>query len=298
MKNYTNFYSNKKILVTGGAGFIGSHLVDMLVNLGATVTVLDNFITGNIQNIQQSMHAITLINGDIRDYGTCLTACSNQDIIFHLAAMVSVQEATENPLACHATNGTGTINLLEAALQQGVNTCIFSSSSAVYGTRNNANKETDPCNPSSIYGTSKLIGEEYMRLYAQRGLKTLCLRYFNVFGDRQQFDSPYAGVVARFKAAMQAGQSITIFGTGLQTRDFIPVEKVVDYNLASPLLENHQLNGQAVNIASGISITLLELIKRLEVELATTAIVQFKPARTGDIAYSYADCTKRSTLFN
>lgn len=292
-----HFYANKNVLVTGGAGFIGSHLVDKLVSLGANVTVLDNFITGDIDNLQQSMHAVTVIDGDIRDYATCLTACNKQDIIFHLAAMVSVPEATENPLACHATNVTGTMHLLEAAYQQKVQTCIFSSSSAVYGYKNNANQETDICNPSSIYGTSKLIGEEYMRLYAQKGLQTVCLRYFNVFGDRQQYDSPYAGAVARFKAALQAQQPITIFGNGLQTRDFIPVEHVVQYNLASPLLAAQHLNGQAINIASGTSITLLDLIKQLETELKTEAIVQFKPARTGDIINSYADCTKKDELF-
>lgn len=285
-------FKNKKVLVTGGAGFIGSHLVDKLVELGADVTVLDNLSTGSLENLRKSQNKINFINGDITNYKVCINACENQEIIFHLAAMVSVPESIENPILCYTINVNGTINLLEAAKNQDVKKFIFSSSSAVYGATEGINKETDECNPISPYGLSKLIGENYCSYYA-KFFDTVSLRYFNVYGDRQRDDSPYSGVIARFRAQMQKNAPITIFGDGEQMRDFIHVSNVVNYNLKATLLKKEFLNGQPFNIASGKSKTILELVEELKSEYKNyRAEVLFKPARQGDIKVSLADCSK------
>ncbi len=289
-----SFYKNKRALVTGGAGFIGSYVVEQLVALGAQVTVLDNLSTGTKENIDHILHNITLLEGDITDLKTCLLAATNKDIIFHLAADVSVPASLENPYHCYQTNVTGTLNVLEAARKSHVQRVVFSSSSAVYGTQSGICSETTPCKPTSPYGHSKLLGELLCAHYAQvLKVGTVCLRYFNVYGERQNPHGMYAAVVAKFKDAMKRNQPITLFGDGSQTRDFIPVEQVAQANLKLGTLPHSELTGQIFNIGTGTSITINELFKKLKQEFPDYAHEpQYVPARLGDIQHSSADCSK------
>jgi nucleoside-diphosphate-sugar epimerase len=293
-----SYYKDKQVLVTGGAGFIGSHIVESLVSYGAQVTVLDNLSTGNIENIAHLLDKIMFVHGSITDSRTCLDASRNKSHIFHLAAFISVPQSIENPKLCHEINVTGTFNLLEAAHLNNVQRFVFSSSSAVYGTADGPCSETTPCNPTSPYGFSKLIGEYLCKQYAQNfGLETVCLRYFNVFGQRQNPNGAYAAVVAKFKDLMQHHKPITIFGDGLQTRDFIPVQQVAYTNLLLGMLPAHTVSGELFNVASGTSITLLELLNTLKIEFPNyTLAPNFAPERPGDIRHSTAVCTKLQTL--
>lgn len=292
------FYKDKQVLITGGAGFIGSHLTEKLVELGAHVTVFDNLSSGNLANLAHVRHAVHLLQDDITNRVACAKAVMAKDIIFHLAAFVSVPASVEDPIACSKTNVDGTLHLLDAARHAGIKRFIFSSSSAVYGNKNAPCTEQDPCVPTSPYGLSKLIAEFYCRLYAEQfNLPTVCLRYFNVYGKRQRPDGPYAGVFAKFKKSMAENEPITIFGDGLQTRDFVAVHQVVYANLIMAMLNASECNGQAVNIASGKSITLLQLLEQLKQQFPLyNQPPVFQPARSGDLAYSQANCTKYHTL--
>lgn len=292
------FYKNRPVLVTGGAGFIGSQLVDALVMLGAHVTVLDNFSTGTKENLDAVRNNIKIIHGDITNFDTCLLATRNAEIIFHLAALVSVPESCKEPHACHAINVTGTHNLLEAARQNSKTPpqrFIFSSSAAVYGPHEGICTETAPCDPCSPYGFSKLMGELYCRQYALTyGLETTVLRYFNVYGPRQKANT---GVVAHFKHCLETGIPLTIHGDGLQERDFVPVQNIVTANL---LLGTRQpaLPGNIFNIATGTSISLISLVNRLKAQYPDYPHpITFAPARPGDIRHSAADCSKFKAFF-
>ncbi len=288
-----DFFTNCKVLVTGGAGFIGSHLTHRLVELGSQVTVLDNLSTGKKENLYDIMNRITFIKGDITNPETCMRATKNQKVIFHLAAQISVSESLKNPIFCFQTNVTGTLNLLQAACQYDIERFILISSSAVYGQKSEPCKETDICNPSSPYGYSKFIAEQLVAQYVHLfNVHALCLRYFNVWGERQNPEGQYAAVVAKFKNYMQKNLPITIFGNGLQTRDFMYVGDVVQSTLAMACIPLPLFQGQAVNIATGKSITLLELIKQLKQEFPQyTGAITFAPERTGDIKHSSADCS-------
>lgn len=293
-----NYYKGKKVLVTGGAGFIGSYITEALVSHGAKVTVLDNLSTGNLANLAQVHENITFINGSITDMQTCLDATRGKSHIFHLAAFISVPQSLINPDQCHTINVDGTFNMLEAARQNNVQRFVFSSSSAVYGTTDSPCSETTPCNPTSPYGFSKLIGEYLCKQYALNfSIESVCLRYFNVFGQRQDPNGPYAAVVAKFKDLMQHNKPITIFGDGQQTRDFVPVEQVAHTNLLLGMLPAHTVNGELFNVASGTNITLLELIHILKKEFPDyTLAPNFAPERPGDIRHSTAVCTKLAAL--
>jgi len=208
-----DFYENLPVLVTGGAGFIGSHLVKKLIELGADVTILDTE-TNRTKNLQQVRDKIHFIQASVTDFDICLASTKNKKIVFHLGAFVSVPESVENPQACHNININGTFNLLEACRLNNTKRFVFSSSAAVYGPTQKVCTESDSCNPTSPYGTSKLIGELLCKQYAQNyGLQTICLRYFNVFGKNQNPNGAYAAVVAKFMDQIEQNKPITIFAT-------------------------------------------------------------------------------------
>ncbi|MFC1842756.1 NAD-dependent epimerase/dehydratase family protein [Candidatus Dependentiae bacterium] len=298
LQKMKTFYKDLPVLVTGGAGFIGSHIVEKLVTLGAKVTIIDDLSSGNIQNLKNLKGKIKFICKSIVNMDACLKATKNQAVIFHLAAFISVPESMENPTLCHQVNVDGTFNILQAARINGVKKLVFSSSAAIYGPTELVCKENMTPNPQSPYGTTKLMGEYYCKQFANNfGLKTITLRYFNVFGQRQNPNGAYGAVVAKFTDLMGKNKPVTIFGDGLQTRDFIPVQDVVEANLTVAMLESKFMNGQAFNIGTGKSISLLELVALLKKDFPKyNKEMQFKPARTGDIKHSSADCSKYQSL--
>lgn len=294
-----SFYTNKKILVTGGAGFIGSHLVEKLIKLGAQITVLDNLSTGSLYNLKAVTNKINFIEGDIRSFKKCIEATYDQDIIFHEAAFVSAPESVKKPYDCYEINVHGTINILNAMYANEVEKLLFASSAAVYGNTNEICIETMECDPESPYGSSKLAGEKYCQQYSKKhGLQTLSLRYFNVWGDRQDPNGSYAAAIAKFKYQMQNNLPITIYGDGLQTRDFIHVSKIVEANLNLAMLDKENLNGQPINIATGQSSSLLEMINELRKNYPNyTKEITFAPVRLGDIKYSSASNQKLTSFY-
>lgn len=295
MKQY---YQHKKVLVTGGCGFIGSHLVETLVRYGAQVTILDDLSSGSLENIASCAESVTFINGSITDKKICQKAVDGKSHVFHLAAFISVPQSIEEPSNCHFINVDGTFNMLDAARHARVERFIFSSSSAVYGTQQNRCSEQTSCNPLSPYAFSKLIGEELCWQFAKNyGLETAMLRYFNVFGPRQNPNGQYAAVVAKFTDSIIRNQPITIFGDGSQTRDFVPVSQVVQTNLLVGMLPKEAIKERVFNVATGKSINLLELLEQLKKEYPSYDLApQFLPARPGDSKESYADCTRLMAL--
>ncbi|HLB93687.1 MAG TPA: SDR family NAD(P)-dependent oxidoreductase [Candidatus Babeliales bacterium] len=308
-----NSYKNKQVLVTGGAGFIGAHLVEKLVDLGAQVTILDNFSTGNLANLEAVKAQIKIITGDICDpeLAQILNLTTEDfDFIFHLAAATSVPESFENPQKYHNINLTGTLNLLKLFAHQ-LNTLeianpahkkpkfIFSSSSAVYGEKSTICTEQDLCAPTSIYGLNKLMGEQYCQIYSQLyNLPTICLRYFNVYGPRQNPHGSYAAVYTKFAYNLAHNLPITIYGDGTQARDFVTVEQIVTANLQAGLLDYTHLNGQAINIGSGAPIKIIDLLTQLKNNYPEyTSEIKFAPARVGDITLSCANISKAKRLF-
>lgn len=292
-------YKSYRVLVTGGAGFIGSHLTEQLVKCGAEVTVLDDFSTGSLANLASVINAITLIGGTITDYATCVRASKDIQLIFHCAAQTSVPGSMVDPKTCYQTNVQGTYNLLEAARQNKVQRFILSSSSAVYGEREGICSEDLPANPTSVYGFSKYFGETLCKNYYQFfNLETVCLRYFNVYGPRQDPYGPYAAAMAKFKLHMEQKKPITIFGDGLQTRDFVSVNDVVSANCNVGILPASKVAGEIFNVASGTSITLLQLVKDLKQKEFPDfdQNIIFEPARPGDIRHIEADCSKYQNI--
>jgi len=288
------------ILVTGGAGFIGSHIVEALVHNNHKVIVLDNLSTGSIKNIAHLQSAITFIEADIRDIKNCINTAQNCNIIIHCAALVSVVESCADPMTCLDVNVRGTLNMLQAAIKNKVERFIFSSSSAVYGNRNESCAETDECVPLSPYGYSKWIGEHLCQKYAAlHKLQTVSLRYFNVFGPRQSVNSPYSAVIAQFSHYMKHNHQITIYGDGLQTRDFVPVHDIVRANCYFALTHRNPLYGEIFNIASGESITINEVVQQLQSKFPHfNAPITYKAARKGDIKHSRANCAKYRALLH
>jgi len=296
MEHIQQFYKNKQVLVTGGAGFIGSHLVEALVALGARVTILDNFSSGTLTNVKSVVSAISVMYGDIRSTYSCLKATEHKEIVFHCAASISVPQSIIDPETCYAVNINGTINMLEACKKNGVPAFMFSTSSAVYGNKEGICHEHDTVDPLSPYAISKLKGEEACKKYAADSAMSVgCLRYFNVFGERQNPNGPYAAVVTKFTHQLKHGEPITLYGDGTQTRDFINVTDIVKANLIIGTMQS--LKGEVFNIASGTSINLLTLLEQLENSLGIKRTGEtHMPPRHGDILHSAASIQKYRSL--
>jgi UDP-glucose 4-epimerase len=275
-----------KYLVTGGGGFIGSHLASYLADQQHDVVVLDNFSTGKRENIKHP--AIKLIEGDIRDFDCVSMAVAGVDTVFHQAALCSVPRSVADPISTHAVNTSGFLNVLEASRRAGVRRVVFASSSSVYGDSETLPKhELMPTNPLSPYAVSKLMGEHYCQLYWRLfGLETVALRYFNVFGPRQDPASEYAAVIPKFMQAIRQRTKIQIYGDGSQTRDFTYIDNVVSANVAAG--RSPEAAGKVVNVACGDRFSLLELVNRLETILQCEVGLEFKDTRVGDVRHSQA----------
>lgn len=276
-------------LVTGGAGFIGSHIVDALVARGDRVRVLDNLVTGHRENLFGVMDEIDFIEGDVRDEVIVHQATEGVDYIFHLAAMVSVPESMAKPLEAELVNGVGTINLLTAAKQAGVRRLVLSSTCAVYGDEPTLPKvETMTTFPKSPYAISKLTAEAYCKIFNEAfGQETAILRYFNVFGPRQDPSSPYSGVISIFVDRLARGIAPFIFGDGQQTRDFVFVKDVVRANLLAS--STPEAAGKTFNIGTGRQVTISQLFSGLREIFEVDLEPHYKEERSGDIRYSYSE---------
>ena len=280
-----------RALVTGGAGFIGSHIVEELLRGGASVRVLDNFSSGKRANLASFQGDLEIQSGDLRDDEAVKAAMRAIDLVFHLAAFISVPQSMLEPQECFAINVAGTVTLLEAARQAGVRKVVLSSSTAVYG---NTDKfptgEEAPLKPLSPYALSKQVNELYARLYTQTfNLPVIALRYFNVYGPRQQPDSAYAAAIPIFAHRLVHGEPITIFGDGKQSRDFIFVKDVVRANL---LASESNAAGEAFNICTGHETTLLDLLEGLSEVSPLQPTVRFEAPRPGDIYRSLGNPEK------
>jgi UDP-glucose 4-epimerase len=278
-----------RYLVTGGAGFIGSHIATALVVRGDQVRVFDNLSSGSHQNLAHLGGKVELVEGDLLHPAEVAQAVAGVDVIFHEAALASVPRSVETPLDTHAVCVTGTLHLLEAARKAGVRRVVFAGSSSVYGNQPAMSKrETDLLSPLSPYAAAKLAGEAYCQSFtAVYGLETVVLRYFNVFGPRQDPNSEYSAVIPKFVALMLRGKRPTVFGDGQQSRDFTYVEDVVRGNLLAA--ESQAAVGQVFNIACGRQQSLLQLIDSINGVLGTSIEPNFAPPRAGDVRESLAD---------
>jgi UDP-glucose 4-epimerase len=279
-------------LVTGGAGFIGSHLVDGLLNAGHSVRVLDNLSTGNLANLASIRSRIQFIKGEITDSATVRVAMEGVAWVFHEAALASVPRSVADPMTTNQACVDGTLNVLLAARDAKVQRVVYAASSSAYGASPSLPKrETDLTLPMSPYAVAKLAGEHYCAAFSEvYGLETVRLRYFNVFGPRQPPDSPYAAVIPRFLEAMLAGKSPIIYGDGHQSRDFTYVADVVQANLRAA--QAPQVSGKVYNIACGQRASLLELIDQMNSLLGTKIKPIHEPARPGDVKHSQADISR------
>jgi UDP-glucose 4-epimerase len=282
-------------LVTGGAGFIGSHLVEALVERGRAVRVLDDFSTGSPANLEAVRDRVEVIDGDITDLETVRAAMAGVEVVFHQAALASVPRSVANPLATHRACADGTLHVLLAARDAGVRRVVYAASSSAYGNAARLPKtETDPTAPLSPYAAAKLAGENYCAAFSEvYGLETVRLRYFNVFGPRQSPDSPYAAVIPRFLEALTAGRAPVLHGDGRQSRDFTFVADVVQANLLAAAAPG--VSGRVYNIACGRRTTLLELVEHLNRLLGTAIAPTHTPSRPGDVRHSQADIERART---
>jgi UDP-glucose 4-epimerase len=277
-----------KALVTGGAGFIGSHLVDLLLSKDCEVVVVDNLATGRRSQVPEEAF---FLQGGVSDADLLAKALPGCDVVFHLAAVSSVQDSLDRPIEVHNTNLTATLVLLEAAVRYKVPRFVFSSSAAIYGdTGGEPAREDMIPKPMSHYAVQKLASEHYCQVYQRlHGLETVCLRYFNVYGSRQRADSPYSGVIAKFIDAARAGQPITIFGDGEQTRDFCHVRDVASANYLAATQDSAKVAGRVFNVGTGTSTSVNELARLVGSVFGTGAVpIAHKPARPAEIRYSQA----------
>jgi UDP-glucose 4-epimerase len=279
-------------LVTGGAGFVGSHLVDALVARGDPVRVFDDFSTGNEQNLGGIRDRIDLIRGDLRDWSAVSAAMKGVDLVFHQAALASVPRSVADPISTHEVCATGTLHVLIAARDAKVRRVLYAASSSAYGDAVQLPKrESDTTAPLSPYAVAKLAAEHYCAAFSTvYGLETVRLRYFNVFGPRQPPNSPYAAVIPLFMEAMLEGRSPVIHGDGEQSRDFTYVSDVVDANLLAT--EAKHVSGKVYNIACGRRSSLLELVAKINALLGTNIKPRHDEARPGDVRHSQADISR------
>jgi nucleoside-diphosphate-sugar epimerase len=292
-------------LITGGGGFIGSNIAEKLVKRSEKIRILDNFSTGKRENLAalQSVskrdpeHNVEIIEGDIRDLETCQRATRGVHYVLHHAAMVSVSQSVLEPLLCNAINVTGTLNMLIAARDEDVKRFVLASSSAVYGDGEEeitpipsvACHEDMPVAPMTPYAVSKWVGENYCRIFHDLyGLETVCLRYFNVFGPRQDHASEYAAVIPKFIDALRQGRQPIVYGDGRQSRDFVFIEDVVRANQQA-CVAPEEAAGKVFNVANHRAITLLELLDTLKAILNVDTFPWFSEVRKGDIRHSWAE---------
>jgi nucleoside-diphosphate-sugar epimerase len=281
-----------RTLVTGGAGFIGSNLVDALLERGHDVRVLDNFSTGDRRNLMHVAGAIEIVEGDLRSFERALTAVRGCELVLHQGALPSVPRSVRDPLTSNDTNATGTLNILLAARETGVQRVVYASSSSCYGlTPGDVKQEDMPVAPLSPYGVSKYAGEAYCRSFTEvYGLETVALRYFNVFGPRQNPVSEYAAVIPNFIAAALLGEPATIYGDGEQARDFTYIDNVIAANLAAATAPG--VAGEVFNIGCGRRSTINALIAAIGDIAGTEIQTRYAPARAGEVRTSQADVTK------
>jgi nucleoside-diphosphate-sugar epimerase len=279
-----------KVLVTGGAGFIGSNLADELIRRGARVVILDNFSTGFRENLDEITGDFDLVEGDLNDDAALARALDGCEIVFHQAALPSVPRSVDDPAETHQACVNGTFNLLLKARDSGVRRLIYAASSSAYGDQPTLPKvETMRAEPLSPYAAAKLMGEYYCSVFNRvYGLETFSLRYFNVFGPRQNPSSMYSGVISRFIDAMMTGKRPIIYGDGEQSRDFTYIANVVDANIKAALAETG--SGNVINVANGERISLNELLNVLKKLTGSEGVsADHQPARKGDVVHSQAD---------
>jgi nucleoside-diphosphate-sugar epimerase len=289
----THVDPNGSYLITGGAGFIGSHLVETLLAGGARVRVLDDFSTGLRENLAPFMSRIDLIEGDITDPDVCRKASEGIRYVFHQAALPSVPRSIEDPARSHDVNATGTLNVLLAARNAGTRRVVYASSSSAYGDTPTLPKREDQTpSPRSPYAVAKLTGEQYCRSFpGVFGLETVALRYFNVFGPRQDPNSAYAAVIPLFASAAMAGRPPTINGDGEQTRDFTYIENVVLANLLAASAPAEKVSGEVFNVGCGGRISINDLWREIKAAVGGEVEAVHGPPRPGDVKDSLADLT-------
>ena len=278
-------------LVTGGAGFIGSHIVRRLIADGHRVRVLDNLSTGNMDKLADVIDRVEFIEGDLRQEADCRAACAGVEMVFHEAALPSVPRSVEDPQTFHANNIDGTFQLFLAAKEAGCRRIIYAASSSAYGDQpTQPKRETMLPAPLSPYALNKLVGEYYARVfYESYGLETISLRYFNVFGPHQDPESQYAAAIPAFVSAILKGEQPLIYGDGEQTRDFTHIDNVVEANMLAAVAKTTR--GQVINVACGQSVTINQVINTINKLLGTDLKPRYTPPRAGDVMHSLADVT-------
>ncbi len=283
-----------KFLITGGAGFIGSNIADRLLEQGHSVRVIDNFLTGKRENLSKALSSqrFELIEGDIRNLDTVRRACEGIDFVLHEAAIPSVPRSIDDPIATNEVNINGTLNVLKASYENKVRRVVYAASSSAYGDTAVLPKKEDMIpSPLSPYAVSKLTGEYYCRVFTSvYGLETVSLRYFNIFGPRQDPNSTYAAVVPRFITALLKGESPTVYGDGEQSRDFTYIENVIHANI-NACYAPPAAAGRVLNIACGTRFTLNTVLRKLEEIFDKKANPKYLPPKKGDVKHSQADIT-------
>lgn len=287
-----------RYLVTGGAGFIGSHLVERLVATGQDVVILDDLSSGRRDNFAAVRRRVSFIRGSVTDLSTCRRAVDGVDYVLHQAAVTSVQRSVDEPLAAHEVNATGTLNILQAARDAHVRRVVYAGSTSAYGNPATLpNREDQVTRPLGPYAASKLAGEQYcVAFHATYGLETVVLRYFNIFGPRQDPNSQYSAVVPRFIAAALQGEPPTIYGDGGQTRDFLHVANVVHANLLAARAPAERVAGQVINVGCGQSVSVNDLWEQIRELSGVPVLPRYAEGRPGEVRDSLASIDKARAL--